>query len=203
MVRMPEPTEGEPDAIDFIPVSARQKVHDEAPSGYFTLDWLMSKLQKQSFGLLMLVLAHIAAAPGICLIGGLLLLIPVFQMIMGRHAPTFPHWIGACGLPTRHLGPVVQRAIAVLKHLEKAVHPRGCVPVETSKRVVGVAVVLLSARLILTPVPLSNILPALVIALISLAYAEEDGLMLLICLPVGFVVVAIDLTLVWKIVSGV
>ena len=62
---------------------------------------------------------------------------------------------------------------------------------------------LLSARLILTPVPLSNVLPALVIALISLAYAEEDGLMLLICLLAGFVVVAIDLTLVWKIVNGV
>jgi hypothetical protein len=195
-------TEGGPEAIGFVPASAvLQKLRDEAPSGYFTLDWLMSKLQKQSFGLLMLVLALIAAAPGICLIGGLLLLIPAFQMIMGRHAPTFPHWIGARRLPTRHLGPIIQRAIAVLKHLERTVHPRGRVPGEASKRLVGIAVVLLSARLILTPIPLSNVLPALVIALISLAYAEEDRLMLLIFLLAGFVIVAIDLALIWQMIS--
>ncbi len=173
---MPESTEGQPDANDFIPASViLEQLQHDAPSGYFTLDWLMSKLQKQSFGLLMLVLAIVAAAPGICLIGGLLLLIPAFQMIMGRPAPTFPHWIGARRIPTRHLGPIVQRAIAVLKTLEKTIHPRGRVPAEASKRVVGIAVVLLSARLILTPIPLSNILPAIVIALISLAYTEEDG----------------------------
>jgi hypothetical protein len=200
---MPESTEVAPNAIDFVPASAvLQKLHDEVPPGYFTLDWLMSKLQKQSFGLLMLVLALVAAAPGICLIGGLLLLIPAFQMIMGRPAPTFPRWIGARRFPTKHLGRVVQHAIAVLKYLERTVRPRGSIPVEASKRVVGIAVALLSARLILTPIPLSNILPAFLIALIALAYAEDDGLMLLICLLAGFVIVAIDLTLVWQIMSG-
>jgi hypothetical protein len=200
---MPESTEGQPDANDFIPASVvLEQLRHDAPPGYFTLDWLMSKLQKQSFGLLMLVLAIVAAAPGICLIGGLLLLIPAFQMIMGRPAPTFPRWIGARRFPTRHLGPVVQRAIAVLKYLEKTIHPRGRIPGEASKRVVGIVVVLLSARLIITPIPLSNILPAVVIALISLAYTEEDGLMLSICLLAGFVIVAIDLAVVWQIMSG-
>lgn len=196
-------TESKPDARDFVPASViLQKLHDEAPSDYFTLDWLMSKLQKQSFGLLMLVLAIVAAAPGICLIGGLLLLIPAFQMIMGRPGPTFPHWISARRISTRHLGSIVQRAIAALKYLEKTIHPRGPVPLEASKRVVGIAVVLLSARLILAPVPLSNILPAVVIALISLAYAEEDGLILSICLLAGFVMAAIDLAIVWHLISG-
>jgi hypothetical protein len=196
-------TEGQPDAEDFIPVSViLQKLHEEAPSGYFTLDWLMGKLQKQSFGLLMLVLAIVAAAPGICLIGGLLLLVPAFQMIISRSAPTFPRWIGARRISTRHLGAAILRSIQVLKHFEKTIRPRGRIPAEASKRMVGIAVVLLSARLILTPVPLSNILPAVVIALISLAYAEEDGLMLSISLLVGFVIVAIDLAVVWQIMSG-
>src|SRR5260370_14263856 len=194
---MPESTEGQPDANDFIPASViLQQLQHDAPSGYFTLDWLMSKLQKQSFGLLMLVLAIVAAAPGICLIGGLLLLIPAFQMIMGRPSPTFPHGFGARRIPTRHLGPIVQRAIAVLKNLEKMIHPRGRVPAEASKRMVGIAVVLLSVRLILAPIPLSNILPAVVIALISLAYTEEDGLMLSICLLAGFVLFSITPALV-------
>ena len=58
---------------------------------------------------------------------------------------------------------------------------------------------MLSARLILTPIPLGNIFPALVIALISLTYVEEDGLMLSICLVVGFVIIAVDLAMIWEI----
>lgn len=58
---MPQSPKGPIDANDFIPASdVLQKLHHDAPPGYFTLDWLMGKLQKQSFGLLMLVLAIVA-----------------------------------------------------------------------------------------------------------------------------------------------
>ena len=50
----------------------------------------MNRLDKQSFGLIMLLLAIVAAAPGISILGGLLLLIPAVQMIAGRSAPIFP-----------------------------------------------------------------------------------------------------------------
>jgi hypothetical protein len=200
---MSELTQSRPDAGTFIPASAiLQKLHDEAPAGHFTLDWLMGSLQKQSFGLILLVLAVVAAAPGISLVGGLLLLIPAFQMIAGRPAPVFPRWIAARPVPTRHLGAVVERAIPMLRYLEKIVHPRCPTPQQATKRVVGIAVMMLSARLILTPIPLSNILPALVIALISLAYVEEDGLILSICLLAGFVIIAVDLAMVWEIAHG-
>jgi len=201
---MPESIKSKTDAREPIPASAiLQRLHDEAPRGYFTLDWLMGKLQRQSFGLLLLVLSIVAVAPGICLIGGLLLLFPAFQMIIGRPAPTFPRRISSFCVPTRHLGAIVQPSIAVLKCLENMIYPRGRIPVETSKRIVGIAVVLLTARLILTPIPLSNILPAIMIALISLAYLEEDRLMLSIFLVVGFVIVAIDLATVWQIMKRI
>jgi hypothetical protein len=54
-------------------------------------------------------------------------------------------------LPTKHLGPVVQRPISVLKYLEKVVRPRCPTPPELTKGVVGIFVVLLSARLSLMP----------------------------------------------------
>ena len=198
---MSELTQSRPYAGAFVPASViLQKLHDQAPAGHVTLDWLMSSLQKQSFGLITLVLAVVAAAPGISLKGGLLLLIPAVQMIAGRPAPTFPHWIATRNLPTQHVGAVVQRAIPMLRYLEKAVYPRRPTTPEATKRVVGIAVMMLSARLILTPIPLSNILPALIIALISLAYTEEDGLVLSISLLIGFVVIALDLVMVWRIV---
>ena len=200
-IRSPNLAQNRPDAETFIPASViLQELHNEAPADHFTLNWLTSSLHNQSFGLIMLVLAIAAAAPGICMVAGPLLLIPAFQMIVGRPAPTFPRWIAARPLPTQRLGAVVQRAIPMLRYLEKAVYPRGPTPPEATKRVVGIAVMMLSARLILTPIPLSNILPALIIALISLAYTEEDGLVLSISLLIGFVVIALDLAMVWRIV---
>ena len=179
-----------------------QELHDAAPADQFTLGWLMDRLQKQSFGLIMLLLAIVAIAPGISIVGGLLLLIPAFQMIAGRPAPVFPRWIADRPMPTKHLGPVVQRAISMLKYLEQVVRPRCPTPPELTKRVVGIFVVLLSARLLLMPVPLSNILPAVLIALISLGYLEEDGILLLLGLLAAVIVLAIDLGLLWEILHG-
>jgi hypothetical protein len=156
-----------------------QELHDHAPADHFTLGWLMRSLHKQSFGMIMLLLAIIAAAPGICMVAGLLLMIPALQMIAGRPAPTFPRWIADRPLPTRHIDPVVQRAIRMLKYLEKIIYPRYPTPPEVTKR-----------------------LPALLIAQISLAYLEEDGLMLSIGLLAAFIVLALDLGVVWMIVHG-
>lgn len=192
-----------PDAETFIPASViLQELHNEAPADHFTLDWLTSRLHNQSFGLIMLVLAIAAAAPGICMVAGPLLLISAFQMIVGRPAPTFPRWIAARPLPTQHLGAVVQRAIPMLRYLENLIYPRWPTPLEVTKRVVGIAVMMLSARLILTPIPLSNIVPAVLIALISLAYLEDDGFVLSIGLLIGLVVLAVDLGVVWELCHG-
>lgn len=200
---MSELAQGQSGAAGPVPASIiLQKLHDEAPADHFTLDWLMSNLHKQSFGLIMLVLAIVAVAPGVSVVGGLLLLIPAFQMIIGRSAPTFPRWIAVRQLPTRRLGPVVQRAIATLGYLERMVYPRWPTPPGTTRRVVGFTVMMLSARLLLTPIPLSNILPALLIALISLAYAEEDGLVLAIGLLVGLAVISLDVAIIWDMVHG-
>jgi hypothetical protein len=202
-IRKPALTQSQPDAKTFILASAiLQELYDEAPAGYITLEWLTGSLHKQSFGLIMLMLSVVAATPGISFIGGLLLVIPAFQMIAGRPAPIFPRWIAARPLPTRHLGAVARRAITVLRYVEKIFYPRYPVPAGVTKRVVGIVVMLLIARLMIVPFPLSTILPALVIAWISLAYLEEDGLMLSIGLLAGFVVLAVDLWIVWEIVHG-
>lgn len=190
-------------ARTFIPVSViLEKMHEEAPAGHVTLEWLMRNLQKQSFGLIILLLAIFAAAPGICVVAGFLLMIPAFQMIIGRPAPAFPRWIATRALPTRHLGVVVQRAVPVLRFLEKTIRPRFATPPDATKCVIGITVMMLSVRLLITPIPLSNVLPAVVMALISLAYLEEDGLVLSIGLMAGFVILAVDLGVVWEIVHG-
>ena len=146
----------------------------------------------------MLLLAFVALAPGISVVAGALIMIPACQLIAGLSAPVFPRSIVARPLPTRHLAAIVSRAIPVLRKMEKIIHPRMPTPIEATRRVVGAIVLLLSASLVFTPIPLSNIVPALVIALISLAYLQEDGLLLAIALIVAVVVLAGESAAVWN-----
>jgi hypothetical protein len=192
-----------PDPKAFVLTSVLlQRLHDEAPAGYFTLGWLMGSLRRRSFGVIMLLLALVAIAPGVSIIAGLLLMIPAFQMIAGQPAPSFPRRIASHPFPTRHLAALVQRAVPVLRYLEKMIHPRWPTPFEATKRLVGAVILILNATLLFTPLPLSNIVPAMVIALISLAYLEEDGLLLSIALVTAVIVLAVELAVVWQTVLG-
>ena len=71
------------------------------------------------------------------------------------------------------------------------IYPRWPIPLDVTKRIVGTIVVLLSISLVFSPIPLSNIVPALLIALISLAYLEEDGLLLALALLAAVVVLTV------------
>jgi len=180
-----------------------QQLHDEMPSDYITLGWLMDRLHKRSYGMIMLLLALVATVPGVCIVAGLLLMIPAFEMIAGQRAPIFPRRIAEHSLPTRHFAAFLQRAIPVLKYLEKLTHPRWSTVVEATKPLVGIIVVILSSFVVFAPIPLTNVVPALVIALISLAYLEEDGLVLSIGLLAALVVLTAAVAAVWETVLGV
>jgi hypothetical protein len=180
-----------------------QRLCDGAPMEHFTLGWVMARLRKRSFGMIMLLLSVAAVVPGVSIVAGLLLTIPAFQMIAGRSAPLFPRRITNHQLPTRHFVALVRRAVPLLRYLEKMIHPRWHTPLEATKRLVGTVVIILDALTVLAPIPLTNVVPALVIALIALAYLEEDGLLLLIALFAAITVLGVASVAVWETVRGV
>lgn len=163
------------------------------PPKQLTLDWLTKSLDKHSFGLIVLLFALLAAAPGISILGALLLLIPGIQMIVGLSAPSFPRWIAVRPLPAKQIAPVMQRAVSVLRIVETVIHPRWPTPPQATKRIVGIVVMILTIRILLAPLPLSNVIPAVLIALISLAYLEEDGLTLFVSIAAGLLLGVIEL----------
>jgi hypothetical protein len=188
---------------ELVPTSVvLQRLHDEMPADHFTLGRLVHSLHKRSFGITMLLLALVAFTPGLSIVAGLLLMIPAFQMIAGKPAPVFPRRIAAHSLPARHLAAVVQRSVPMLRHLERVVHPRWPTPVEATKRLVGAVVVILSATLVFIPIPLSNVIPALVIVLIAPAYIEEDGLLHSIALRAAAIVLMLVTAAVWEMLAG-
>ena len=178
-----------------------QEVIRQAPAEYVTIGWLTSTLHRHSFGI-MLSLGLLATTPVGSSIPGLILAVMAVQLILGRTDPVFPHFIMTRRLPTKQLLRLGGHAIHVLKYLEKFVHPRWPMTFEVAKRAVGVMVLLLTVVLLLTPVPLSNVAPAMVISLISLAYVEEDGLLLSAAFLAGIVLIGIGSAAVWGTIVG-
>jgi hypothetical protein len=75
----------------LVPASALlQRLHDDAPADHFTLGWLVGSLHRRAFGVILLLLAVVAVAPGISVVAGLLMMIPAFQMITGQRAHRRP-----------------------------------------------------------------------------------------------------------------
>ena len=81
-------------------------------------------------------------------------------------------------------------------------YPRWPIPHQATKRLVGIVVLLLDVTVTFTPLPLSNIIPALLIGLISLAYLQEDGLVLSVALTLAAVLLTADLLAVRETVRG-
>lgn len=173
------------------------------PADHCTLGWLLGRLHKHAFGIVMLLLGVVAMAPGVSIVAGVLLLIPSFQMIRGRMAPRFPRRIALRAWPARRLAVIVQRGIPWMRMLERVIHPRWPVPMVATKRVVGIVVMLLSLALVMTPIPFTNVLPAALISLIALAYLEEDGLVLAFALALSVVALAFAGAAAWNAVGDV
>ncbi len=205
MMRSAEPTKTPRDMPTHVPTSmVLQELLDVAPADYFTLDWLIDSLPERSFGIVMLLLAVLAMVPVGSIAPGLLLAILAAQMTAGRQGPVFPRRLAAHPLPTRHLVRLGRRPILVLKQLERVIRPRWPMLFGATNRIIGVVVFLLTCIILLGPLPLTNVPPAADIALISLAYIEEDGALLAIALAVALILLAIASAAVWgAVVSAV
>jgi hypothetical protein len=159
---------------------ALTRLLDDAPADRVSLEWLIGRLGNRSFGLLMLIVAFFGLAPAIATLAMLLLPFPAIQMILGRERPSLPHFLARQSIPTQRVSRLAVWAIPLLKRMEVVIRPRWPTPIQTTKRLVGLIILLLAVTLI-GPFPF-NIVPTLVIMLISFAYLEEDGVLLCVSL---------------------
>ena len=180
-----------------------QELRDTAPPDRFSLNWLLGSLKTRSFAIVILMLGLVSMAPGISMVAGLLMMIPAAQMIAGRSTPVFPKRVGAVTIPTAYLTASVRRVMPIISGIEQIIRPRWPMPPQTTKRTVGIVVALLSFAVVFCPIPLSNVVPAFMIAVIAIAYLEEDGMFLTVALAVSVFLLAIAVVATWEAVLGV
>jgi hypothetical protein len=149
----------------------------KAPEGPVDLDWLLSHLDKRSFGLLLLLLGLLVVIPGVATIATLMIAFPSVEMMLGHRRPTFPHFLSKREFDFKRFKRFTERAQPALRVIESLSRPRWTLPHAAADRLVG-AVVFLLALSAIWPLPLVNVIPGVAIVLIAIAYLQEDGLLL-------------------------
>lgn len=158
--------------------------------------WLLAELGPRSFGLTFFVMGMVALVPGASTLVGVLLAWPAVQLMLGHKTAELPRVIGRRTVAVAKVARLIAVLTPRLVRLERVVRPRWPELFSATRRLTGAAMLLLGLAMI-SPVPFSQVVPALVIMLLALAYLEEDGLVLLIALAGATAALAITAATVW------
>ncbi|MBX2853819.1 MAG: exopolysaccharide biosynthesis protein [Rhodobacteraceae bacterium] len=157
-----------------------ERLAHDAPSEKVTLGWILDQLHERAFGLFLLVLALPCCIPflyGIPQIVSLPLLFVSFQIVMGRRTPWLPDSLREREVQVSSLEDLSNRAGPWLKRIEKLSKPRLSfltrAPID---RLIGVFLLLFSASIML-PLPSTNTVPGIAVAIVSIGLLQRDGLL--------------------------
>lgn len=142
---------------------------------------LIQSLGSRAFGPTLLLCALPEALPlpvaGVSAIIGTPLFIFSLQLLLGYRAPRIPKWLSKREFRRKDFEKAIHYVLRYLARFEKVVRPRwqfATTPVV--ERLLGLLFLIL-AFVIMLPIPLGNMLPAIAIVVISLGLIEADGVL--------------------------
>jgi hypothetical protein len=150
----------------------------QAPDGPVDLDWLLGHLDRRSFGLILLMLGLLVIIPGVATLATIILLFPAVEMMFGRTGPTFPAFLSKREFDFSRFRRFTVRVRPALIAIERVTKPRWSARRDATDRLVGILVFVL-ALTAMWPLPLVNVIPGVLIAVVAIAYLQEDGALLL------------------------
>lgn len=146
------------------------------PEDRVSVGWLHGELRDQSFELMAFLLALIGVLPGASVVIGILMIVPALGMMFASPI-SLPGVVARRSIPARQASLVIGRAIPILRSWETGAQPRDAMVWKFARPAVGALSLLLGLTL-LVPVPLSNVIPAVSIAGLTLAAFEGNVLLL-------------------------
>lgn len=161
-------------------------VHEEKLS----IGNIMQMFGLRGFAFLMLILSLlnlvIFMIPFSSALFGLPMVILSVQMIMGLHAPVFPHFIRRQTIGRNALVSGLERALPWVEKLERYIKPR--LAFLTSPRLERMhgLVALILAVMVTLPLPLFNVPPSIAIFSLAIGMLQRDGLFIILAYAIGF-----------------
>jgi len=155
-----------------------ERLLETLPQDRVSLGWLHEELREHSFEMLAFIMALIGVLPGASVMIGILMIVPALGM-MSSSGMELPQLLAARSISARQASFVLGRAIPLVRRWESNDNVRHSQVWKVARPLIGLLSLLLGATL-LVPIPLSNVLPALTIAGLSLA--SFKGNFVLLCI---------------------
>ncbi len=159
------------------------KMLEQGSGEYITVAELLSGIKTQALAIMLILFALpnvVPSLPGTSAITGLPLVILTLQMRVGQKL-WLPAIIANRAVPREGLAQVLTKANPTLIKIERLLRPRLLLlTTPFLQRLLGAGLLALSVMIML-PIPLGNIVPAISILLIALGLTQRDG----ICVLVG------------------
>lgn len=158
---------------------------------------LKNALHERGFGLLMVIFSMpislpLPIPPGLTSLPAIPLLIFSIQMLMGLDSPWLPKWISNKTLKRTTLASIVETASPYLMKIEKLLKPRlSFASSRAGEKLIGLFAAVFSVS-IMIPVPLTHMVPALGILVMSLGLLSKDGITIIIGMIIGTIGVCIS-----------
>jgi len=151
---------------------------------------LLEALHERGFGFILLIFAlpmalPIPVPPGVNVVLAAPLILLTAQQALGRHTIWLPERIKKKSVATEKLQSVIRGAIPWMRRLEVIVRPRlGMITQGAFSHLIGL-MGLMMALAITVPVPLTNSVPSLGIAVMAIGVIMRDGLAVLAGAVIG------------------
>lgn len=162
-----------------------------------TIGELIDRLGDRAFGVLILLCALpncIPGPPGLSTVTGLPIVVFSLQLLLGNSRPWLPEFLRRRDFSREDSLRMVKRAEPWIRKLERLSRPRLSLLVDgMAERFAGLMLFVLSFILIL-PIPLGNLFPAIAIAVIAIALMEHDGVAIIVGYVWGTISIVIALT---------
>ncbi len=184
----------------MLPSAAMAEFIQRSSRETMTIGALLEQSPPSARDTLILLIALLAVVPGASLPAGLALMVLCLPMIGGGRV-RLPQGLAARPLPIRSLSQIFNRVLPLLRWQERIFSRSGAGHVAAVKPFVAVLLLALSATL-LVPLPLSNVAPALAIAMIALACLETSVTLLAVSALTGLLSLALTGSVIWAALGG-
>lgn len=155
----------------------------------------------RGFGIMLLIFSlplaiPIPVPPGFTTIASIPLIIFSTQMMICAKHPWLPKWLNEKKIKKRTIEVLVQKANFFFRKIEKISKPRlNFLNTKMAEPFLGFFCLLCSIS-IANPIPLTNMIPAIGIVMVSFGFINQDGLIVLLGVALGFIgiIIAIIVT---------
>ena len=157
-----------------------RRLADDGGEAGLTLHQIRDRLDERAYGLLILILSIPCLVPGLYGVPqavGLIIILIAAQLLIGREEPWLPRWVLNLRAKGKWLKAMAEFAETRLGWIDRLSRPRLLMfATGAGERLAAVFMILATLTIVL---PMTNTIPSIALALLSVGLIQRDGLFVL------------------------